>query len=73
MITMTFRETYPVTDTWVMPAIWLVLVDVAAGFNALCIWRWRERSVLNIIAVALIIPTALFVTIMVVGEGLGGV
>ncbi|PKQ20098.1 MAG: hypothetical protein CVT66_06430, partial [Actinobacteria bacterium HGW-Actinobacteria-6] len=32
MITIAFRETYPVTDTWVMPAILLVLTDVAAGF-----------------------------------------
>jgi hypothetical protein len=53
MISMTFRETYPVTDTWVMPVIW--------------------RSVLNIVAVALIVPTALFVTFMVVGEGLASV
>lgn len=73
MITMTFREAYPVTDTWVMPVIWLVLADVAAGFNVLCVWRWRERSVLNIVAVALTVPAALFVTIMVVGEGLAGV
>lgn len=72
MITMTFRETYPVTDTWVMPVIWLVLADVAAGFNVLCVWRWKERSVLNIVAAALTIPAALFVTVMVVGEGLAG-
>ncbi|MDA3935739.1 MAG: hypothetical protein PF636_02580 [Actinomycetota bacterium] len=72
VITMTFRETYPVTDTWVMPVIWLVLADVAAGFNVLCIWRWKERSALNIVAVALTIPAALFVTVMVVGEGLAG-
>jgi hypothetical protein len=73
MISMEFRETYPVTDTWVMPAIGLVLSDVAAGFNILCIWRWKERSVLNIAAAALIIPWAVFVTFMVVGEGLAGV
>ncbi|MDA3937634.1 MAG: hypothetical protein PF636_12435 [Actinomycetota bacterium] len=73
MISMTFRETYPVTDTWVMPVIWLALADVAAGFNVLSVWRWRERSVLNIVAVALIVPTALFVTFMVVGEGLASV
>ena len=45
MITTAYRETYPVTDTWVMPVIGLALTDVAA----------------------------LFVTLMVVGEGLAGV
>ena len=73
MISMAFRETYPVTDTWVMPVIWLVLADVAAAFNVLCVWRWQERSVLNIVAVVLTVPAALFVTIMVLGEFLAGV
>jgi hypothetical protein len=73
VITITFRDTYPVTDTWVMPAIGTILIDVAAVFNVLCVWLWRERSVLNIIAAVLTIPSALFFTFMVVGEGLAGV
>lgn len=73
VITVAYRETYPVTDSWMMPAIGLVLTDVAAAFNALCIWRFKERSVLNIVAAVLTMPAALFVTLMVAGEGLAGV
>jgi hypothetical protein len=72
VITMTFRDTYPVTDTWVMPAIGTVLIDSAAVLNVLCVWRWRERSVMNIVAAALTVPTALLFTLIVVGESLGG-
>lgn len=67
-----FREKYPVTDTWIMPAIGTVLIDVAAVFNLLCVWPWRERSVLNIVAAVLVIPIALLFTLIVVGEILGG-
>jgi hypothetical protein len=73
LITINFRDTYPITDTWVMPAIGVVLTDLAAVFDVLCIWPWRERSVLNIAAVVITIPAALFFTFIVVGEGISGV
>ena len=73
VITINFRDIYPVTDTWVMPAIGVVLIDLAAIFNILCVWPWRERSVLNILAAVLTVPSALFFTFMVVGEGIAGV
>ena len=73
IITINFRDKYPITDTWVMPVTGTVLIDLAAVFNALCIWHWRERSVLNIITAVLTIAAALFFTFMVVGEGLAGV
>jgi hypothetical protein len=73
LLTITFRETYPITDTWVMPVIGVVLTDLAAVFGLLCVWPWRERSVLNIAAAVLMIPAGLFFTFMVVGEGLAGV
>jgi hypothetical protein len=72
IITITLRDIYPVTDTWVMPAIGTVLIDFAAIFNVLCVWPWRERSVLNIVAAVLTVLSALFFTFMVVGEGLAG-
>jgi len=72
IITTIFREKYPITDTWIMPAIGTVLIDVAAVFNLLCVWPWRERSVLNIVVAVLIIPIALLFTLIVVGESLGG-
>jgi hypothetical protein len=73
IITITLRDKYPVTDTWVMPAIGTALIDLAAIFNVLCVWPWRERSVLNIVAAAVTIPSAIFFTFMAVGEGLAGV
>ena len=72
MITGLFADKYPITNTGVMPAIGTVLIGVAAVFNVLCIWPWRERSALNIIAAAITIPMALFLTFMVVGGALGG-
>ncbi|TFD79867.1 hypothetical protein [Cryobacterium fucosi] len=68
VVTTIFRETYPVTDTWVMPAIGTVRIDAAAVLNVLCVWLWRERSVLNVIALGVTVPLAL---VFVVGEGLG--
>ena len=72
VITAVFRDVYPITDTWVMPAIGTALIDVAAIMNVLVIWRWRERSVLNIVTTALTVLLALFFTLFVVGEGLSG-
>lgn len=72
VITTLFRDTYPVTDTWVMPAIGTVLIDAAAVTNVLVVWLRRERSVLNIVAAALTVPLALLFTLVVVGEGLSG-
>jgi len=73
IITLMFRETCPVTDTVVMPVIGMVLLDAAAVFNVLCVLRWKERSVLNVVALVLTIPTALFISLIVIGEGLAGV
>jgi len=69
VITAAYRETYPITDTWVMPAIGLAATDLAALFNALSIWLWRQRSTLNVIAACLIFAVAALVTLMVVGGG----
>ncbi len=73
IITINFREKYPVTDTWLMPAIGTVLIDIAAIFNLLCVFLWRERSVLNIVSAVLTVVVALLITLIVIGEGLSGV
>jgi hypothetical protein len=73
LITINFRDRYPITDTWIMPAIGVVLIDFAAVFNILCVWPWRDRSVLNIVAAVLTVPPALLFTFIVVGESLAGV
>lgn len=71
LITTLFRETYPITDTFVMPVIMVVLVDPAAALNAAAVIR-HERSVTNLVALVLTAASGAFVTFMVVGEGLGG-
>ncbi len=61
------------TNTVVMPAIGMVLLDAAAVFNVVSVFRWKERSVLNIVALVLTIPAALLISLIVIGEGLAGV
>ncbi|MCK8113904.1 hypothetical protein [Anaerosoma tenue] len=73
LITINFRDTFPITDTALMPIIGIVLVDLAAAIDLLCVLRWKERSTLNIIALVITLPAALFFTFIVVGEALGGV
>ncbi len=73
VITTVFGEKYPVTDSYVMPLIGTILIDIAAVFNVLCLWHWRERSVLNVILTVLVVSAALFVTVFFVGEGIAGV
>ena len=73
VITINFRDTYPITDTWVMPVTGTILIDLAAVFNVLCVWRRHERAILSIVATVLTVLSALFFTFMVVGEGIAGV
>lgn len=73
IVTMAFRDTYPVTDTWVMPTIGVVLVLIAAVMDVVCLFVWRRRSIALWILAALTVPFAVFATLMVVGEGLVGV
>lgn len=73
VITVNLRETYPVTDTWVMPAIGLALVLIAAVVDLVCLFVWRQRSVALWLLAALTVPFAAFATLMVVGEGLAGI
>jgi hypothetical protein len=73
LITINFRDTFPITDTALMPIIGLVLVDLAALVDGLCVTRWKERSTLNIIALVITLPAALFFSFIVIGGALGGV
>ena len=72
IITTIFGETYPITDTVLMPVIGVVLVDAAAVFNLLSVLMWKQRSVLSIIALAVTVPAGRFFTFFVVGESLAG-
>ena len=68
LITINFREQYPVTDTWIMPLIGIVIIDIAAVLNILSIWRWHERSILNIVSAILVIPAAALLSVITIGQ-----
>ena len=70
LITMAYRDAYPIVDTWVMPTALTVLVDAAAILSVLAVWHGRERSILNILTLVLTVPAALFTTMMVIGESM---
>ena len=72
IITTVFRETYPVTDTFVMPLIGAVLIVIAAVLNPLAIWVWKQKNALNLIAMLLTVGAALFLLPFVIGEGISG-
>ena len=72
LVTTVFGETYPVTDTFVMPVIGLVLVALAAVVNVLVVWRGGQRSAMNLVAAILTVGATLFFGFFVIGEGLGG-
>jgi len=71
VLTMAYRERYPVVDTWFMPALATTLVDVAAILNLVTVWFRRERSLLSIVTLVVTILAGLFFTFMVVGEAIG--
>jgi hypothetical protein len=72
IVTTVFRDTYPVTDTVVMPIIGLVLVVLAAIINVLTFWLGEQRSTLNRVAIVLTVAATVFFGVFVIGEGLGG-
>jgi hypothetical protein len=71
MVTIAYRETYPVVDTWVMPAIATTLVDVAAVLSVATVWLRRERSILSIVILVITSLAGLFFTVLVLGEAIG--
>lgn len=72
IVTTVFRERYPVTDTVLMPIIGVALTLVAALVNVLVVWRARERSVLNILAMVFTLAAGAFFGVFLIGEGLAG-
>jgi hypothetical protein len=73
MITGAFRETFPITDTWVMPFIGVLGVAIAAAVNLFTYVFNRQRSVMNLIALSLTVSFTVFSATFLIGEGLAGV
>jgi len=72
LITTVFADTFPVVDTWIMPAIQVVIIDGAAVLGALAVWLAHERSPVTLALLVVTTMIGLFWTFMVVGETLGG-
>jgi hypothetical protein len=72
MLTVAYREIYPVVDTWVMPAIATTLVDAAAILSLVAVWLRRERAVLSLLTLVATMLAGLFFTFIVVGETISG-
>lgn len=72
IVTALCADTFPVTDTVVMPIIGLVLVTLAAIVNVMTLWLGRQRSAMSIVATVLTVAATLFFGVFVIGEGLGG-
>lgn len=71
LISVAYREQFPVVDTWVMPAVATALVDGAAILNGCALWFRRERSLLNMVMLIVTTLAGLFFTLLVVGEAIG--
>lgn len=67
MVTMAYRETYPITDSWVMPTIGGVTSIMVALFNVYVVWWRGQRAWLNLIAMAVLVFVALLAVMVLVG------
>lgn len=72
VLTSLFGEKYPITDSYAMPLIGLVLTAIGAVLSTIAVWR-GQRSVTNLIAMGLTVVATLFLGLFVIGEGLSGV
>jgi hypothetical protein len=67
MVTMAYRETYPITDSWVMPTVGGVISIMVALFNVYVVWWRGQRAWLNLIAMAVLVVVALLAVMVLVG------
>lgn len=72
LTTSLFRESVPVTDTWVMPFIGVVGIAGATVVNIYTFAVKRQRSVANLIALVATLFFTLFTATFFIGEGLSG-
>lgn len=73
VITGIFGETYPVTDSWVMPTIGVAVMLVAAATNIITYTFMRQRSVANLVMLSITVFWACFTATFLIGEGPAGV
>ncbi len=69
MVTMNYREQYPITDSWLMPAMSSVVTMMAAVVNGYAVLVRKERAWLNL-ALTLFVGFISLVALMVVIGGM---
>lgn len=68
MVTMRYREIYPVTDSWVMPATSSIVTMMAALVNGYAVVVHKERSWLNMAITMLVgVMSLVALTVMIGG------
>ena len=72
LLTVAYKDTYPVLDTWVLPVVAAAFMDAAAVASLLAVRLRGERSVMSIAALTVSLLAGVFVTISVVGGAFGG-
>jgi UDP-N-acetylmuramyl pentapeptide phosphotransferase/UDP-N-acetylglucosamine-1-phosphate transferase len=67
LVTMTYRETYPITNTWVMPTIGGVTSIIVALLNVYVVWWRDQRAWFNLFSMVVLVIVALMSLLVLVG------
>lgn len=67
MVTVRYRDIYPITDSWVMPTVGGVVSIAVAVFNLYEVWWHKQRAWLNIIVTVILGCVAIIALMVLVG------
>lgn len=67
IVTMNYREQYPITDSWVMPATSSAVTMLAALVNGYAVLVHKERAWLNMVMTLLVGLISLVALIVMIG------
>ncbi|MEY3990108.1 MAG: hypothetical protein RI985_1189 [Chloroflexota bacterium] len=67
MVTVRYRDIYPITDSWVMPTFGGVVSIAVALFNIYEVWWHKQRAWLNIIVTVILGCVAIIALMVLVG------
>lgn len=67
MVTITYRETYPIANSWVMPTIGGVTSIIVALINVYVVWCRDQRAWLNLFSMVVLVIVALMSLFVLVG------
>lgn len=66
-VTISYREIYPITDSWVMPTIGGVVSIIVAVFNVYVVWWRGQRAWLNLFSMGVLVIVALLALLVLLG------